>query len=643
MSIILTALAWLLTYLVHSTLFLLGAAGLSAAGLVRSHAARDTLWKVALLGGLLTATAQSALRLQPWAGHVALAARSDSPFVEVAGVRTVHVRPAAPESTPAGAAFASAIAQRELAVLPPEPAAQAAPSRTIRRLLSGIHISWPAMLLNLWFVGALGLGAQLWLMRRGLSRRLRERRVVQGGPLATALRDLCVQAGVPMPRLSTSGQLIGPIAFGHEICVPERVLTSLAPAEQRAVLAHELGHVVRRDPAWVAAAACIESVCFVQPLNRLARRRLREASEYLCDDFAAERTSGVVLAGCLARVAEWMQGEPSAAVPAVVAGIAGRCSELVSRVERLLAGAAPARPARFGLRALAGASALVLVAWSVPGVAAEDIGDGASGATREARAEFATLPPGIALVSVGSWQDGSWGQIRDDGRLIVFAPGYSARLTGRGRLGFRQYGRAIAVPEGYVVTVGGSEVTDDRELCDGSGLVRIVGPDGAWDVVPERQPGALGYANARSRVVDADGDVSEAIARAAEETRAALRDAQTDVDTATDTALNGEVDAAIDTLVQLWVRDPEAVRRAARRIARTYDRDLRPEFESLGVQLGRELSPQLQRLSDRVGRDLAPEFARLGAELGASIVQSLADPDAVSLRGGKGKSLPRKH
>src|SRR5213594_2252615 len=101
MSIILAAVGWLLTYLVHSTLFLLGAAALTTLGLVRSHAARDTLWKFALVGGLVTASLQLALRLQPWPGHVALSAEQESPWVNVARVCTVRVNPVVPESTPA--------------------------------------------------------------------------------------------------------------------------------------------------------------------------------------------------------------------------------------------------------------------------------------------------------------------------------------------------------------------------------------------------------------------------------------------------------------------------------------------------------------------------------------------------------------
>lgn len=72
MAILLSVVAWLLTYLLHSTILLGGACVLCAFGVVRSNAARDTLWKVAFVGGLLTATVQLALRVEPYAGHALL-------------------------------------------------------------------------------------------------------------------------------------------------------------------------------------------------------------------------------------------------------------------------------------------------------------------------------------------------------------------------------------------------------------------------------------------------------------------------------------------------------------------------------------------------------------------------------------------
>src|SRR5438067_998251 len=55
-------LAWLLTYLIHSTV-LLGVAWLVTRRRRLEPAASDVLWKVALLAGLLTGTIQSRLDL----------------------------------------------------------------------------------------------------------------------------------------------------------------------------------------------------------------------------------------------------------------------------------------------------------------------------------------------------------------------------------------------------------------------------------------------------------------------------------------------------------------------------------------------------------------------------------------------------
>jgi len=128
-------------------------------------------------------------------------------------------------------------------------------------------------------------------------------------------------------RLTRSDGLASPIALGRsEICVPGAVLTDLDAAQQRSVLAHELAHIARRDPLWLTGASLLERVFFFQPLNRLARRRIQESAEYLCDDWAVGRTgSGITMAKSLMKVAEWMHAEPSPVpwVPVTVKGGAG--------------------------------------------------------------------------------------------------------------------------------------------------------------------------------------------------------------------------------------------------------------------------------------------------------------------------------
>jgi hypothetical protein len=147
-----------------------------------------------------------------------------------------------------------------------------------------------------------------------------------------------------------------------EIVVPPQAAQSLPPAHQESLLAHELAHVLRHDPAWRLAALLVERVFFFQPLNRLASRRVAQSAEYLCDDWAARHTrQPLALASCLTEIATWV------ARPGPVATtMAGPRSILGRRVQRLLQPArASARP--WWLGATLGLPLLGLVAVA-PGV-----------------------------------------------------------------------------------------------------------------------------------------------------------------------------------------------------------------------------------------------------------------------------------
>jgi BlaR1 peptidase M56 len=153
------------------------------------------------------------------------------------------------------------------------------------------------------------------------------------------------------------------------VCIPERAIDGLSPRQQESMLAHELAHVLRRDPAWLVASAVMEAVFFFQPLHHLVRRRIEELAEYQCDDWAARHSgTGVHLAKCLAEVAGWVEHQPS--VP-LVANMASSRSPIVRRITRLLderrrqvAELAPAW--RLG----GAVCLLVAIAWLAPGVAA---------------------------------------------------------------------------------------------------------------------------------------------------------------------------------------------------------------------------------------------------------------------------------
>ncbi|HXJ43211.1 MAG TPA: M56 family metallopeptidase, partial [Bryobacteraceae bacterium] len=80
----------------------------------------------------------------------------------------------------------------------------------------------------------------------------------------------------------------GPLVTGIRrpaILLPEDSLT-WQPARRRAVLAHELAHVRRRDPAILFLAHTATVIYWFHPLCWLAAARLRVESERACDDAA---------------------------------------------------------------------------------------------------------------------------------------------------------------------------------------------------------------------------------------------------------------------------------------------------------------------------------------------------------------------
>ncbi|NOT09335.1 MAG: hypothetical protein HOP28_14155 [Gemmatimonadales bacterium] len=332
---------WLLTYLVHSTV-LLGVAWLGARHLA-SHRAREVLWKTAMFGGFITATGQLVLQRTPLAGPVVVA-----PASFAAG----PVRSPAPEADPDNPALAEAPLEKPAA---PPTASPFAP-------LGDADLLVPA-----WLLGASTLLAIYLTRRIRFARRIAGRVPVADGPVTEMLRELEGRSGLANVRLTAHDSLPSPVALGaREIVVPEAALVDLDQGQQRSMLAHELAHLARKDPAWLTAACVAECIGFAQPLNRLARRRMQESAEYLCDEWAVGHTgSGVLLAKCLAKVAEWLESTP-ATLP--VAGMAESRSHLVERVRRLLADAPfPTAPARRTLL-VASISLLLLTLVAIPGV-----------------------------------------------------------------------------------------------------------------------------------------------------------------------------------------------------------------------------------------------------------------------------------
>ena len=366
---VLLAGSWLLTYLVHSTLLLGGIWLLSRRG-ATTPAVRDSLWKIGMVGALITSSLQVGLGLEPLSGAFALENRSapvaETPASEagrdawqgqllptqIEAPQDRAPRPAHQVSTPALAAVSS----------PAEagPAAAAAPASRGMWLIPAVVSIWAV-------IG--GVLLALYLFRRARAmREIGPRTPVDDGALLVMLESLRSSGGVRRSiRLTCAHGLGSPVALGaSEIVLPEAALTELDCDQQRSMLAHELAHLARRDPTWLAIACVIERVFFVQPLNRVARAGMQEAAELLCDDWAVHRTgSGFSLATCLVKVAEWVDTTPR---PVPLAGMAEHRSQLVTRIHRLIEG----RTMPTARRSLSLAAGAVLVlgvtAVAAPGV-----------------------------------------------------------------------------------------------------------------------------------------------------------------------------------------------------------------------------------------------------------------------------------
>jgi beta-lactamase regulating signal transducer with metallopeptidase domain len=293
------------------------------------------LWRFALLGAVVTASLQSIRAEAPLTGTLRFDGQTPTRTVVRVEVRDNVVAHNA-LATPGALLWTSGDGQRRVV----------SSSISVRPL-------WPLVVLGAWLTIAALLTTWFLVARARFLRVIGPRRPADHTLAGNALRFLRAEGHIDRDvRLTISDRLTSPVALGaHEVCLPARALAELDPVRMESILAHELAHLVRRDPTWLTMARLIESVFFFQPLNILARRRMQEAAEFASDAWASTRVARPLdLAHCLARVAEWTIAAPRLPVPAMAER---RGKALVRRVERLTTGrimpeTAPSRSARLG-------------------------------------------------------------------------------------------------------------------------------------------------------------------------------------------------------------------------------------------------------------------------------------------------------
>ena len=239
---------------------------------------------------------------------------------------------------------------------------QGAPDACARRAFD-----WRLTLLAIWGLGAALLVSRLARAGIGLRAALAGKVDIESGEAREILDELHGASGLRRRiRLTASPALESPAVVGsREICLPLRAECGLTRSELRVVLAHELGHMTRRDPLWTMFSRILAAVFFIQPLNRLAIREMEAEAEFLCDDWAVRQTGDpIALARSLTRISEWLTSSPPAPVLAVVRETG---AALGSRVRRILAPPAE-RPQGGRVRVLVLVGLLLAATAFVPGV-----------------------------------------------------------------------------------------------------------------------------------------------------------------------------------------------------------------------------------------------------------------------------------
>ncbi len=261
---------WLVTFLVHSTLWC-GTAWLILRLLPRTHARlRETIWYTALAASLITPVVHTV----------------NSPQSAIWQLRM-----------PAFAASAEGLHSE---------------GERGHGESDAVMSSGPGAAGVLWLTVAGGLLAVYLVRLAAMRRRIVHREPVADRRASDALAALSRRAGLdPAPRLTESHGLGSPIAIGvgtrREICVPVRAFHELDDRELSALLGHEVAHHLRRDTIRLAALNVLQAVFFLQPLFRLAALEVQLAAEEQCDDWVASQLQDPLsVASCLAAVAGWV-------------------------------------------------------------------------------------------------------------------------------------------------------------------------------------------------------------------------------------------------------------------------------------------------------------------------------------------------
>lgn len=352
----------------HGVLLLATVALLDRGGLLRAPALRQAAWRLALLAPLATAGLQAWVIEAPWAGQLALQPASDRvERIEFSAMPVTKV--SAADRIATGSRISSAESTAPIDARTATPAVPQARSESAFPTL-------PSLAAVLGFAGWLWSALAALLLLRTLRcwwiehRRVRQLPALRDAAVERDVVELSSHAAIDAPTLRLDALASSPSAWSPAtLCLPPWCLQQIGRRQRRAVLAHEIAHLQRRDPQWQLAYA-LHAALLPLPLGALARLRLGDLAEHACDAWSADTTGERrALAESLALCAEHAL---YSCPPSVFATpMAGSPSRLLQRVRRLTEDT-PMRFERLTLKPrLALLAGLIAATLALPGVAVE--------------------------------------------------------------------------------------------------------------------------------------------------------------------------------------------------------------------------------------------------------------------------------
>lgn len=196
-------------------------------------------------------------------------------------------------------------------------------------------VSWPAVLLFLWFCGFAAALVRWWWNWRRVRTAVRGAVPLDEGREPLALRRIERIAGAPRPiKLLSSAGRLEPGVFGVFRTVllwPAGISDCLADAQLEAIMAHEVCHVCRHDNLAAALHTLVETVFWFHPLVWWLGARLVDERERACDEEVLRMGSEPeVYAASILKTCQYFLAPPRLSM----AGVTG--SDLKKRIERIM-------------------------------------------------------------------------------------------------------------------------------------------------------------------------------------------------------------------------------------------------------------------------------------------------------------------